>query len=801
MSEDLFEDNGMDGWSYSYPASLNTDNGSTTGNNKKKRAATTGNNDDGTNDSFNEHIEVSGTTSDFNGSTRVSRRIAEISSVTSSKNSSQLYLHPDSGSLLQSPITGMGKSLPADPHTTIEDANSTFSTAEAEEKATPTHSRSGSSQWRNTMEVFKDDLDVETSPRMISFRRHNKRSSSVSANANANVNSNSIAELPKEKFDERLFVDEFFKDTKYRYTTMKRNIDFHQLFRSLDLTDRLLDDYACALSREILLQGRLYISEHNVCFNSNLLGWVTHVAIPMEEIINFQKKSTAGLFPNGIIVETKDTRYNFASFISRDATFEFMTTVWKETTGRSLLVETGSTKTGGRDDDNISNEGKIVNDIGDEESKAFLDTEEDSRLESYILSIDGDEDDDDDDDNDNDNDNDNDSIEDGSSGLNNTRTIKILKFKEGLKYKNMGPDSHGPTHVDAKSFVDNEVVMSEMELNAPLGVVYELLFGDSNTTFITKFIEDHGGSEITSFGKFHPLESDPTKLERTYTYRLELGYTIGPKSTKCEVAEIIEHLNFADYVIVEKVTRTPDVPLGTSFSVRNRLYFSWGKNNTTNLRCTYYIDWTGSSWVKGVIEKQTSSGQRAANEDMMEALALAIKESTYEAQTSTVEFIEEKIEKTSSSTSSMPRHPSKTKRQSNKAVTKRERSPFLQSIIDNFKLRYLVAFIIVLIVTMFQLKLYVMVRETNLIAVTQLSVTAHLVSTLMQERNGHGGHVQSKSDSELWTWVKGKYKRELGTPEKVEFLANQLAELYVDNNNDMYEFKLSDVKDFLNSLL
>ena len=37
-------------------------------------------------------------------------------------------------------------------------------------------------------------------------------------------------------------------------------------------------DYGCALQREILIQGRLYISENHVCFHANLFGWITDVS-------------------------------------------------------------------------------------------------------------------------------------------------------------------------------------------------------------------------------------------------------------------------------------------------------------------------------------------------------------------------------------------------------------------------------------------------------------------------------------------------------------------------------------------
>ena len=87
-----------------------------------------------------------------------------------------------------------------------------------------------------------------------------------------------------------------------------------------------------------------------------------------------------------------------------------------------------------------------------------------------------------------------------------------------------------------------------------------------------QFPETHDGSEISEISDFRPSEEDPAVLERKYIYRRALGYSIGPKSTKCEVTETIEHLNFADYMVVVS-TVTPDVPLGGVFSVKTRYIF------------------------------------------------------------------------------------------------------------------------------------------------------------------------------------------------------------------------------------
>ncbi|KAH8914398.1 hypothetical protein BT69DRAFT_1342955, partial [Atractiella rhizophila] len=64
----------------------------------------------------------------------------------------------------------------------------------------------------------------------------------------------------------------------FAVASSKRNMDFHALFKGhggVPEDDYLIEDYGCALQREILLQGRLYISEHHLCFYANIFGWVT----------------------------------------------------------------------------------------------------------------------------------------------------------------------------------------------------------------------------------------------------------------------------------------------------------------------------------------------------------------------------------------------------------------------------------------------------------------------------------------------------------------------------------------------
>lgn len=549
----------------------------------------------------------------------------------------------------------MPKAVPADPHTTKKDASSVMSKegstnaladGSSSPPLTPKTDLSNSIKiWQKQQEqdsqsaqlsemaaaaALESSGDFAASPKIIAYRKGHKKTMSEGLGP-AFVDQQN--ELERDKFDPKLYVADKFKDTPYRYATMKRNVDFHQLFRSLDLTDRLLDDFACALSREILLQGRLYVTEHSLCFNSNLLGWVTSLIVPFEDIQRIDKKSTAGLFPNGISIETKEAKHNFASFLSRDSTYDFLRSVWLASTGKeqSELDSSPPLPIKSKDNPSSSTEGKIdsyINSIDEDDapeirngeinalSSSESESEEESDYSNSEAPLDSPETEQ--------------SLDDAPSQDSEIVSTKIQRLKPDSSYKNMGPETHHPTSV-SKTFEDGELEseICQTTISAPMGTVFDILFGSNDTSFHSKFLETHDASEITKYDDYHPMEDDPTKLERKYVYKRALGYSIGPKSTRCIVSEIIEHLNFADYVVLLSVTSTPDVPSGGAFTVRTRYYFTWGEANTTRVRIAYHVKWTGSSWIKKMVENLTQSAQAAAAKDLIELLHKEITEHTF----------------------------------------------------------------------------------------------------------------------------------------------------------------------------
>uniref|UniRef100_A0A3P8XA15 GRAM domain-containing protein n=1 Tax=Esox lucius TaxID=8010 RepID=A0A3P8XA15_ESOLU len=108
-------------------------------------------------------------------------------------------------------------------------------------------------------------------------------------------------------------------------TVSKYNSQYHKLFQTVPKEEILMKVYSCALLRDILLQGRLYISRNWLCFYANLFGKDIKVAIPVVSVRLVKKHRTAGLVPNGLAI-TVDTsqKYVFVSLLSRDSVYDVL---------------------------------------------------------------------------------------------------------------------------------------------------------------------------------------------------------------------------------------------------------------------------------------------------------------------------------------------------------------------------------------------------------------------------------------------------------------------------------------------
>ncbi|CAH1262759.1 GRAMD1B [Branchiostoma lanceolatum] len=120
------------------------------------------------------------------------------------------------------------------------------------------------------------------------------------------------------------------KNSKMLHPTYKSKCeDFHKLFKHLPETERLLVDYSCALQKDILVHGRLYLTENWVCFYANIFRWETLLTIRCKDITSITKEKTAKVIPNAIQICTENEKHFLTSFTQRDSVYMMIFRIWQ----------------------------------------------------------------------------------------------------------------------------------------------------------------------------------------------------------------------------------------------------------------------------------------------------------------------------------------------------------------------------------------------------------------------------------------------------------------------------------------
>ncbi|RMD40432.1 hypothetical protein DV735_g4696, partial [Chaetothyriales sp. CBS 134920] len=418
-----------------------------------------------------------------------------------------------------------------------------------------------------------------------------------------------------------------------------RNKSFHQQFRSVPEDDYLLDDYSCALQKDILLAGRLYISEGHICFSSNILGWVTTLIISFDEVVNIERENTALVIPNAIAIQTLHARHTFRSLLSRESTYDLLIGIWrvshpasfqKSMAGKSQIARDAlNDGAGTAASDKASERGSDAssdNDSEDEEDEG--DDDHDAHSTHSAPSTVGSA---------------------PSFGPTETQDVKTaLRMPSGTNGQSHpsppttatppelptapgpsqttghsaqdfpGPATHPPSEcVDASTHY--EIIIKDEVLPAPLGKVYSLLYGPQSSAFVRKFLVDECRSLELQ------LEDDKVGLSnekrmRQYTYIKPLNGSIGPRQTKCITTEELDFFDLDRAVTVTCSTQTPDVPSGSSFVTKTRYCLTWGPGNSTRLQMNCIVEWSAKSWFKVAIEKGAKEGQQQYGDSLIKAL-------------------------------------------------------------------------------------------------------------------------------------------------------------------------------------
>lgn len=126
----------------------------------------------------------------------------------------------------------------------------------------------------------------------------------------------------------RTNADPKLERKKSHYSQLsKSNCQYHKIFKEISKEEQLRQSYTCALQKDILYQGRMFVSDHWICFHSKVFGKDTKIAIPVMSVTHIKKTKTAILVPNALVIATANDRYAFVSFLSRDNTYKILMSV------------------------------------------------------------------------------------------------------------------------------------------------------------------------------------------------------------------------------------------------------------------------------------------------------------------------------------------------------------------------------------------------------------------------------------------------------------------------------------------
>ncbi|KAM9323290.1 uncharacterized protein KZ484_021384 isoform 2-T2 [Pholidichthys leucotaenia] len=111
------------------------------------------------------------------------------------------------------------------------------------------------------------------------------------------------------------------------------NKSFHKLFLEIPEGEHLTHTFTCALQKEVLYHGKLFVSENHVCFHSSVLLKDTKVVIPLSSVRAVKKQNLALSI---LSIQTGGgEKYSFVSLRNREMCYKLLQTICLHAKGES----------------------------------------------------------------------------------------------------------------------------------------------------------------------------------------------------------------------------------------------------------------------------------------------------------------------------------------------------------------------------------------------------------------------------------------------------------------------------------
>ncbi|XP_053899861.1 protein Aster-C isoform X3 [Malaclemys terrapin pileata] len=418
----------------------------------------------------------------------------------------------------------------------------------------------------------------------------------------------------------------------YKY----RSEEFKRQFSHLPDLERLIVDYACALQKDILLQGRLYLSENWLCFHSNIFRWETTISIALKDITFMTKEKTARLIPNAIQIVTKGEKFFFTSFSARDRSYLSIFRLWqnalldKRLTKQEfwqLVQQSYGSELGlnseemesfySSSEDNGQSRSSICDDSGDRDEKLPKAIREIHEPIIQIIEAEpfhgntltgGSEQEE----------SQNEKQDKRSPQLpSENKPVKLERHRlpaqslEPIENENLlEKSSASDSEEEAKETVPENDLHGRLFINRVFNIsadkMFEMLF--TNSHFMQRFLNTRNIVDAVST----PWNMDGSGNQlRTLTYTIMINNPLAGKYTTATEKQILNKLSQKGQSYwVDAEVLTHDVPYHDYFYTVNRYFITRTSNQKCRLRLSTDVKYKKQPWglIKSLIEKNTWSG-------------------------------------------------------------------------------------------------------------------------------------------------------------------------------------------------
>jgi len=356
------------------------------------------------------------------------------------------------------------------------------------------------------------------------------------------------------------------KNKSWYYSSMypsykTRRKEFRSLFSSVGVDSRFVVDYSCAYHKDILHQGRMFVTTLSCCFYSYIFGWENKFVVDWKEVTSITKEKTAIFIPNAVQITTKDNKYFFASFVDRDSSHMMLFRLWQAALANQWLSD--------EDIDQI-----IACEYGEGEE---------------------------DDDGDSDCPDTEDDVDIGDPKLATTSTSPSTPPCIPSTCSSVQPVlSTWMNRCEGTTVCDKT-------FPRPLEELYRLLY--SNDNFYFNFQKERGTTEL-EIGDWETVEDSGRKV-REVSYNMALNNPVGPKKCQVKETQTLSKDNIENQIYcIETTADNSGVPYADSFSVVTHSCLVDAGNNTARLVARAEIIFKKDLWgfLKDKIETNAWSG-------------------------------------------------------------------------------------------------------------------------------------------------------------------------------------------------